>query len=102
MNNKMIFFFFFYALSVSSFFFYRQPASFSGGRNDAIKNVFRRRLRFRMYFPRKTREDERGMEGREKRGARLVVTAAVIANVKSVCATKLICRFLGSFPPCSI
>jgi len=23
-------------------------------------------------------------------------------NVKSVCATKLICRFLGSFPPCSI
>lgn len=68
MNNKMIFvllFFFAYTFSVSSFFFHRQPASFGGGgvRNDAIKNVFRRRLRFRMYFPRKPHGDTSTNEG---------------------------------------
>lgn len=125
MNNKMIFvllFFFTYTFSVSSFFFHRQPASFGGGggRNDAIKNVFRRRLRFRMYFPRKPHGDTSTNEGegdrpenkKKKRaigdgmegsgGMALVAAAAAMADVKSVCATKLICRFLGSFPSCSI
>lgn len=119
MNNKMIFvlllFFFTYTFSVSSFFFHRQPPSFGGGgRNDAIKNVFRRRLRFRMYFPRKPHGDTSANEGEGARpenkktagdwggGGMVLVATAAMADVKSVCATKLICRFLGSFPPCSI
>lgn len=51
------------------------------------------------------RAEQGGQENKKIKGTlhwRSAELSYYRTNVKSVCATKLICRFLGSFPPCSI